>query len=267
VRLGHYIVLDYPPSAGTAHRVRARGALFEVVDAHAAEYREQLRMIGGYAEDLAKISVRSDDPRRPSWVNEFLPGLDSSAIYGFLRSRNPSTYLEVGSGNSTAFARQAIADGRLRTSIVSVDPNPRADVDKLCDAVVRQPFELVDGRLLPQLKTGDVVFLDGSHRAFTGSDATVFFLDFLPSLAPGVLVGVHDVYLPDDYPEGISERYYSEQYLLGALLLGRPNWLRPVLAAHYVSSRDGFGELDGLWATPELRGVETHGVGFWLETC
>ena len=101
--------------------------------------------------------------------------------------------------------------------------------------------------------SGDVLFLDGSHRAFTGSDATVFFCDVLPRIAAGVLVGIHDIFLPDDYPEPFIERHYSEQYLLAALLIGRPEWMELVLAADYVSKRPGLaGELGPLWAKPEL---------------
>ncbi len=31
---------------------------------------------------------------------------------------------------------------------------------------------------------------------------------------------VHDIFLPDDYPPEWADRYYSEQYLLAAWLLG-----------------------------------------------
>ena len=51
------------------------------------------------------------------------------------------------------------------------------------------------------------------------SDVAVFFLDILPNLAPGVVVHIHDVFLPDDYPPQWIERYYSEQYLLACYLL------------------------------------------------
>lgn len=54
-----------------------------------------------------------------------------------LAAGNPATYLEVGSGNSTRFARRAITVHGLRTRIVSIDPEPRAVVDELCDEVVR----------------------------------------------------------------------------------------------------------------------------------
>jgi hypothetical protein len=116
------------------------------------------------------------------------------------------------------------------------------------------------------LQKSDVLFLDGSHRAFTGSDATVLFCDLLPTLPPGVLVGVHDIFLPDDYPEPFIERHYSEQYLLAAFLVGRPEWIELVLASDYVSKRPELaGELSTLWAKPELAGVPTQGGGFWFE--
>jgi hypothetical protein len=48
---------------------------------------------------------------------------------------------------------------------------------------------------------------------------TVFFLEVLPQLRPGALVHLHDVFLPDDYPPAWINRLYSEQYLLGVMLL------------------------------------------------
>jgi hypothetical protein len=265
--LGSYVVLDYPTSALDAPRVRRDGALHALVAAAESDYRRTLRTIAAYEHDLRRIPVADPGPLAPAWRNGFLPGLDSAAIYSFIRSRDPATYLEVGSGSSTRFARQAIADGELRTRIVSIDPSPRSEVDALCDVIVRRPLELADPAAFAQLEAGDVVFVDGSHRVFTGSDATIFFLDLLPTISPGVLIGIHDVYLPDDYPREVAERHYSEQYVLAALLLGRPAWLRLVLAADYVSKRAALArELEPLWRHPELDAVERHGVALWLES-
>jgi hypothetical protein len=261
------VALDYAPTASTSRRTPRHGRLRELVAAGEEEYSASLRTIASYADELATIAPHASNAREPSWINGFLPGLDSAAIYAFLRARRPRTYLEVGSGNSTRFARRAISDGGLATRVVSIDPSPRAEVDAICDQAVRCAMEVADASLFSALGAGDVVFLDGSHRVFTRSDATVFFLDLLPAVAPGVLVGVHDVYLPDDYPDDISERHYSEQYLLGALLLGQPAWLRLVLAASYVSEYTPFGDvLRPLWSRPGLEEVETHGVAFWFET-
>jgi predicted O-methyltransferase YrrM len=266
VGLGYWVALEYPPSARSAGVTRTEGPLYEVVAGSEATYRETLRTIASLESDLARIPRAAHDGRTPSWDNEFMPGLDSASIYSFVRSRQPRTYFEIGSGISTRFARRAIEDGRLESRIVSIDPSPRAEIDALCDQVIRQPLELVEADRLPALEEGDVLFLDGSHRAFTGSDATVFFCDVLPTLPPGVLVGVHDIFLPDDYPEPFIERHYSEQYLLAALLVGRPEWIELVLASDYVSKRPELaGELSSLWARPELAGIATQGGGFWFE--
>jgi hypothetical protein len=265
--IGHVVVLDYPATARTAPAQRPAGPLHDRIRAHEGDYRESLDTLARYTEDLARIPLRAADESSPGWVNDFLPGLDAAAIYGFIRSREPALYMEVGSGNSTKFARRAIADGGLGTSILSIDPHPRAEVDAICDEVIRAPLELASGDLLSRLAAGDVLFFDGSHRAFTGSDVSVFFLDWLPRVPPGVLVCVHDVYLPDDYPADIWSRHYSEQYVLGAMLLAdRSGWLRPALAADYASKRPELASRIGsLWDRPELRGAETHGVGFWFE--
>jgi hypothetical protein len=265
-RLGYYVPLDYAPSARTEGRHRTEGPLYEIVAGAEDSYREVLRTIASFEADLARIPRTAHDGRTPCWVNEFIPGLDGAAIYGFLRSRGPRTYLEIGSGLSTRFARRAIDDGGLETRIVSIDPHPRADIDAICDEVIRKPLELAGSEPLNRLGEGDVLFFDGSHRVFTGSDATVFFCELLPTLPAGVLVGVHDIFLPDDYPEAFAERHYSEQYLLAALLLGRPDWIELVLAADYVSKRPELaGELSALWGRPELAGIPTQGGGFWFE--
>jgi hypothetical protein len=266
VGLGYFAPLEYPPSARSGSATRTEGPLHDVVAGSEDAYRATLQTIASFGDDLARIPRTAGDARTPSWINEFVPGLDCASIYAFLRSRRPRTYLEVGSGISTRFARRAIDDGKLETRIVSIDPSPRADIDALCDQVIRQPLELVDPAQLPALGESDVLFLDGSHRVFTGSDATVFFCDLLPSLPAGVLVGVHDIFLPDDYPDAFAERHYSEQYLLAALLLGRPEWIEIVLAADYISKRPELrDELSSLWSRPELAGVPTQGGGFWFE--
>ena len=97
------------------------------------------------------------------------------------------------------FARHAIRTGNLKTTIMSIDPKPRAEIDSLCDRVMRLPLELCDLNLFRELEPGDILFFDGSHRIFANSDVTVFFIEVLPRLKPGVLVHVHDIFLPADY--------------------------------------------------------------------
>ncbi len=131
----------------------------------------------------------------------------------------PKRFVEVGSGDSTRSAsrRRSIRDHSLPTLITSIDPTPRAEIDKLCDFVIRKPLEEVELDVFDELGPGDFLFIDGSHRSFSNSDVTVAFLDVLPRLRAGVVVHFHDIFWPYDYPPEWADRYYSEQYLLRLL--------------------------------------------------
>ena len=85
------------------------------------------------------------------------------------------------------------------------------------------------------LEAGDIVFIDNSHRSFRASDVTVFFIEILPLLKKGVVIGIHDVFLPFDYPTEWKDRFYNEQYLLAAYLLGGADGGRIVFPVHYVT--------------------------------
>jgi hypothetical protein len=96
--------------------------------------------------------------------------------------------------------------------LYSVDLHPRAEIDSLCDKVIRQPLERSDLSFINDLGAGDILFIDSSHRCFMNSDVTVLFLDVLPKLRRGVAVHIHDIYLPLDYPQERAHWFHSEQY-------------------------------------------------------
>jgi len=72
-----------------------------------------------------------------------------------------------------------------------------------------------------QLEANDVLFIDSSHVVKIGSDVNYLFLEVLPRLRPGVIVHIHDIFLPNEYPRAwVLEqcRFWTEQYLLQAFL-------------------------------------------------
>jgi len=152
--------------------------------------------------------------------------------------------------------------------IISIDPHPRREIDAICDRVLRQPFECADLDIFDGVQEGDIVFLDGTHHVFMNSDVVAFFLDVLPELPSGVLVGIHDIHLPDDYRPEHAERYCSEQYMLAAYLLGEPSWMRPVLPCWYVSHHPELGGLARSLIPQSLVQARplAHGLIFWLMT-
>jgi len=265
-----HIALEYPPRRNEPRWGYGRamlGGLAEHVEASQAVIARTLDMLGSYREELERIERQAADPAEPSWLNGFLPALDGAAIYGFLRDRRPARYLEIGSGNSTKFAARAKRDGNLATEIASIDPQPRAEIDALCDRVIRTELQDTDQGLFADLGPGDIVFFDGSHAVYMNSDVAAFMLEILPRIPPGVLVGVHDIYLPDDYPPEVADRYYNEQYVLAAFLLGAGDRVKTVLPAMYASRRmRAPSELEALFAHPNLAGVDEHGCAFWFDS-
>ena len=194
--------------------------LYDLINANRGQYGSHLQAIGSVKDGLRNIAVAEpEDPASPYWSNNFMMGLDAASLYAFPNIFGSKLYLEIGSGNSTKFVRQSVKDHQLKMKIVSVDPFPRAEVDAICDNVVRQPLETVSLEVFDELAENDILMVDNSHCCFTNSDVTVVFLEILPRLKPGVLIYIDDIYLPYDYPPEWSSRYYSEQYLLAVLLL------------------------------------------------
>jgi hypothetical protein len=147
------------------------------------------------------------------------------------------------------------------------DLRPRAEIDALCDEVIRSQLETSDlDTLRSGVREGDIVFFDGSHRLFQNSDVAVFFCELLPSLPARTLVGIHDIYLPDDYPAELVDRMYSEQYVLAAYLLGAAA-RRPVhLPLHFISTRRARFPAAAALVAGLPAGTESHGCALWIET-
>jgi hypothetical protein len=268
---GHHIRIPWdPPPANPQPRygygVPPHSRLAEILSREDSNYRDVLRGFQTYADELNAIALDATDPREPHWRSGFLFGLDGASLYAFTRTRAPRHYIEVGSGNSTLFVDRARRDGNIDMEIISLDPQPRREIDAICDRIIRQPLESADLEIFSTLQDGDIVFMDGTHRVFMNSDVTAFFLDVLPELPPGVLVGIHDIHLPDDYRPEHNDRYFTEQYLLAAYLLGEPSWIRPVLPCWYVSHHPELGDLAHSLIPQAFAQEEPHGVIFWLLT-
>jgi hypothetical protein len=193
------------------------------LDLFRQNYKNFIKELGVLGEFFAQIPNESPSVNgqtsMPSWTNGYLPQGDAIPLCGFLVKYNPAVYFEIGSGNSTKFARRTITHFNLRTKIISVDPCPRAEIDSLCDEVVRAPLQMVPVKVFKKLCKDSILFIDGSHLCLQNSDVTYMFMEVLPNINPGVILHFHDIFWPQDYPCEWKERHYNEQYLLGTLLL------------------------------------------------
>lgn len=257
--------VNFKPRWG--HGSPAHEGLNKLISANKKEYHSFLKQTLAFKEVFWQIKKCSDetDKLAPCWNNGFLPALDIVAIYSMLAIHQPKQYIEIGSGNSTKVAYKAKQDQKLDTSIISIDPYPRAQIDTLSDEVIREPFENTSLNLAERLNPGDILFVDNSHRILPNSDAMVFFMDVLPRLKKGVIVQIHDIYLPYDYPQFMCDRFYSEQYGLAAFILANPEKYHTILPNYYISQDPELAEVVApIWEHPNLAGIEHHGGSYWL---
>jgi hypothetical protein len=112
----------------------------------------------------------------------------------------------------------------------------------------------------------DLLFIDNSHCSFPNSDVTVFFVEVMPALRAGTIWGMHDIFLPWDYPEEWRDRFYNEQYLLLSYLLGGADGDEIILPVTWAAHQPQLhGILAPLWESKELfQDLETNGSCFWM---
>jgi Methyltransferase domain len=259
--------IDYPvtPRCRLPFEAAPHGPLADLVRAGEERYATHLSDIARLRDYLAAIPAAPTINTEPFWGNGWMPPFDAASLYSFTAKRKPQLYLEIGSGSSTKFVRRAIDDHRLTMRIISIDPHPRSEISSICDEVVRRPLEDCSLGVFERLGGGDIVFFDGSHRAFQNSDVTVFFTEILPRLPPGVLVGIHDIFLPWDYPPEWSQRYYNEQYLLACYLLGGGETVQVELPVFYCGQTPTLRPLlDEIWRLPSLANLQKEGGIFWF---
>ena len=123
-------------------------------------------------------------------------------------------------------------DSRYLCKHVCIEPYEKPWLEQLGVSVLRQRVEDSDKKLFSELENGDILFIDSSHVIRPQGDVLFEYLELLPTLKPGVIVHVHDIFSPRDYPRHwLVDRvlFWGEQYLLEAFLTSNKSW--KILAA------------------------------------
>lgn len=180
-------------------------------------------LVAEYAQHEGALAALKDPARNQTGYlkdNGYYDSPDADALYLMVRRFSPKHVIEVGCGNSTRVTRQAIIDGGLETTITAIDPYPRADIAHVVDQFEQKRLEEVDPALFEQLEAGDILFIDSSHVVRMSNDVAHLFCRIIPALKPGVVIHVHDVFLPYEYPKRFFYDCpgWGEQYMLHALL-------------------------------------------------
>lgn len=171
------------------------------------------------------------DPSPPSlyhYNNSFFSLTDALALCVFLRHARPRRFIEAGSGFSSCAAIDCNEKFLgAKTKLTFIDPHPERLLTLLPPSssyracIEQKPLQDIPLTTFQELRANDVLFLDSSHVAKTGSDVVDYLFRIFPALQPGVLIHVHDIFFPFEYPRSwvIDEgRSWNEAYMLRAFL-------------------------------------------------
>ncbi len=185
-----------------------------------------------YQEEIAILPKEKIDSDLFYMNNgSFGPG-DAEYYYQIIRATRPRKIIEIGSGYSTLIALKAIGknqddDASYQCSHICIEPYERLFLEDLPVSLIRERVEDVDLSVFQQLEENDILFIDSSHVIRPNGDVLHEYLEVLPVLNRGVIVQVHDIFTPCDYPiDWLRDRvrFWNEQYLLEALLTQTDQW-------------------------------------------
>jgi hypothetical protein len=183
----------------------------------------------------------TSEPGRFSLKSGLFDDTDALVSYCMIRHFQPRLIIEAGSGFSSLVAAEAMAKSE-DSALICIDPFPLDFLRKGfpgLHSLIEKKVEDIDTEFFSQLGSGDILFIDSSHTVRIGGDVNYLFLEVLPRLNPGVIVHVHDIFLPFEYRRDwvIDEfRFWGEQYLLQAFLTFNSEF-EVLMANRYLAHR------------------------------
>ena len=222
---GFFMPYRYAASARSASGYPEIGALFDAARGDFAALLDRAETLRPVFDGFA------GPPPAPRWDQAWFPTLDAAIACAVVDEASPKRIVEVGSGHSTRFLARMAGSG----VVTCIDPVPRAALDGLPVTWEKALLSEEHLPLFDALEAGDIAFFDSSHLLWPGLDVDLILNRILPRLAPGVRVHIHDIFLPDPYPDAWEWRGYTEQNGLGGWLLGGA--FAPLFSSRYAATR------------------------------
>ena len=194
------------------------------IDMKEPRQRELLRSFSRFRDEYQRFPTGPTKEQNRFYLgNRLFDGVDALVAYCMVRHFQPRLIIEVGSGFSSLALGEAASKNGC-TPIICIEPFPRDFLRKGfpgLQTLIEKNVQEINLEFFSQLQSGDILFIDSSHTVKVGGDVNYLFLEVLPRLKPGVIVHVHDIFLPFEYRRDwvVDEfRFWSEQYLLQAFL-------------------------------------------------
>ncbi len=233
-------------------------------------HRNQVELLESltYAQELKsmKLMLPATHDTKFYMENGAFESGDAEFLYSMLRFLKPRRLIEIGSGNSTKIARNALQRNALETGDscdhVCIEPFESPWLEQLEIKIIRERVEMVGLEIFMGLEAGDMLFIDSTHVIRPQGDVLFEYLQLLPSLASGVYVHVHDIFSPRDYPDQWVRnhvRMWNEQYLLEATI-GNQDRYEVVAGLNYLKHT----EFDRLLAACPYLTEDSEPASFYI---
>ena len=212
------------------------------IDLNRENQLKNLSKLDKYNE-LIELNLNQQSPNYNFDIkNDFFGQADAEIYFQLIRYLKPKNILEIGSGHSTLIALEAIkrnkdVDG-IETSMTCIEPYENDWLDKVNVNILRETIEDTDPKNYLNLKKNDILFIDSSHMIRPQGDVLKIFAEILPKLTAGIIIHIHDIFTPKDYPEKwiIKEnKFWNEQYLVEALIANSERY-EIYLALNYLKN-------------------------------
>ncbi|MBN2375452.1 MAG: class I SAM-dependent methyltransferase [Sedimentisphaerales bacterium] len=225
-----------------------------------------------YKSELNFAVDKTEQPFEYYLNNPAFGIIDASVLHIMIRNYKPGLIIEVGSGYSTyAAARASLMNRREGHAgrMVSIEPYPKkaivAGFDGLDEQIPRK-VEDVPWSVFEQLGPNDILFIDSSHVVKTAGDVNFLYLQILPRLRKGVIVHIHDIFFPYDYPRQwvVDKRtFWTEQYLLQAFLALNNSY--KVLFGNFFMKSKYPEKMAGFFEHPQGYRPRHQNGSFWMQ--
>lgn len=199
------------------------------VDIREEQQKELLaEIVSKFKDEYTAIPKGGPTPEFRYYLgNTAFEAVDAEILFGLIRLLKPQRVYEIGSGFSTLLAADALRRNRVdghSCRFIAIEPYPSAELEAELPREVelwRVPVQQVSLDEFESLREDDILFIDSSHVCKIASDVQFEFLEVLPRIRPGVVVHIHDIFMPGEYPKQWVldwRRFWNEQYLLQTFL-------------------------------------------------
>lgn len=203
--------------------------------------------------------------------------INGEILYCMIRNFKPKKVLEIGSGNSTYVSAQAILKNKQENhegELIAIEPYPKPTLERGFPGLTRlikNNLQEVPISEFESLQENDILFIDSSHMLKLGSDVHYEYLEILPRLNKGVIVHIHDIFLPAEYPKSwiMNDHYFwNEQYLLQSFMTYNNNF-EILWASNYLHLKhpEKLASISNSYSDFAKKRNWTGPSSFWIRRC